>query len=139
MIRIAKEPDLYHVARMMRELYKELQPSHYTDDLNVYMKSVIESHNNPKDTIYIEKDKGFFIVRDESEPMTPTLHRYNGIRVFIKIEHRNTSLLARFYNRLFTDFPNGEILGVTELNSKHIQVLDKRHTLLAKVYRLNRR
>ena len=61
------------------------------------------------------------------------------MRVYIQPEHRHSSLLARFYKRLFEDFPDGDIMGVTEIHSEHIKVLDKRHELVAKVYRMNRR
>lgn len=139
MIKIAEYKDVTEIAKMMRELYQELQPAHATSDINVYFKDALDSLIKDTDTTYIEKGKGFFTVRNETEPMTPTLERYNGIRVYIYPEHRNSSLLARFYDRLFKDFPNGEILGVTEINSEHIRVLDKRHTLIAKMYRLKRR
>ena len=137
MIKIATSKDILTVARMMMALYKEIQPQYATDDLEVYAMEVRKHIQSPTDTLYVAEG-GFFIVRDETEPMTPNLHRYNGIRVFIAPSYRNGSLLARFYDRLFTDFPNGEIMGITEINSEHIKVLDKRHTLIAKVYRLNR-
>jgi len=139
MIRIAEHKDSYTIATMMMALYKEIQPDHYSKEEVVYLEEVLKHLDDPRDTVYIDNDdRGFYIVRDETEPMSPTLHRYNGIRVFIYPEHRHSSLLARFYDRLFKDYPNGEILGVTEIQSEHIKVLDKRHTLIAKVYRLNR-
>ncbi len=139
MIRIADKNDVYILANMMLALYKELQPDHYTNILDVYIQEVRERLYDPRDVIYIDNDlRGFYIVRDETEPMAPTLKRYNGIRVYIYPEHRHSSLLARFYDRLWKDYPEGEILGVTEIDSEHIPVLDKRHTLIAKVYRLNR-
>lgn len=139
MVRIANKDDLIHIAVMVRELYYEIAPLHATNDIHDYFKVVIEHHMNPLDTIYVDDElRGFFIVRDETEPMAPTLRRYNGIRVYIKPPHRHSSLLARFYKQLFKDFPDGDILGFTEINSPHIAVLDKRHTLIAKVYKLNR-
>lgn len=138
MIREANIKDLVHISEMMIDLYKELMPDHYSKDIKVYMTAVLEHLQNKKDTVYVA-DHGFFIVRDETEPMAPTMKRFNGIRVYIQPEHRHTSLLARFYDRLFKDFPEGHIMGITEINSEHIKVLDKRHELVAKVYRLNRR
>ena len=138
MIKIADKDDILYIAVMMMALYKEIQPSHYSKNIDVYISQVVKHMSMPSDTVYVAKG-GFFIVRDETEPMAPTLRRYNGIRVYIDPDHRKGSLLARFYDRLFTDFPDGEILGITEINSEHIKVLDKRHTLIAKVYRLNRR
>ncbi len=138
MIRIANINDLTDLSDMMYSLYKEINPSHATDDMLVYRAVVTEHLCSDLDTVYIESDKGFFIIRDESEPMTPGYTRYNGIRVYIKTEHRHTRLLANFYKRLFKDFPNGDILGVTEIHSPHIKVLNKRHTLLANIYKLER-
>ena len=129
--------DLTPLATMLQELYTELTPDHATKDEHVYRVCIAEHLNSYRDTVYIH-EHGFFIVRDETESMAPTLRRYNGIRVYIKPEHRHSSLLAKFYKRLFKDFPDGDILGITEINSEHIKVLDKRHDLIAKVYKLKR-
>jgi hypothetical protein len=138
MIRIANINDLQPLAVMLRDLYKELMPDDALDDLRVYRLEIMKHLTDDRDIIYIE-ERGFFMVRDETEAMAPTLRRYNGIRVYIQPEHRHSSLLARFYKRLFTDFPDGDIMGITEIHSEHIKVLDKRHELVAKVYRMNRR
>jgi hypothetical protein len=63
---------------------------------------------------------------------------YNGIRVYIKPKYRKGRLLKQFYDIMFETF-DGEIWGMTEAHSEHIKVLDKRHTLVAKVYKLERR
>ncbi len=138
MIRLALKKDILFLARMLRRMYLELQPT-AVRDLAVYIK-VIEGHiDNPKEYVYIDDNyKGFFIIRDETEPMVPSRKMYNGIRVYILPIARKTSILSKFYKRLFKDFPDGEIFGFTEINSEHIKVLDKRHTLIAKVYKLNR-
>ena len=137
MVRIANLNDLADLATMLKALYKEMTPAHAISDDIVYRLEVMKHLTDCRDTVYIA-DHGFFIIRDETEPMAPTLHRYNGIRVYIEPEHRHTRLLASFYNRLFEDFPEGDILGVTEINSEHIDILDKRHDLIAKVYKLKR-
>jgi len=112
MVRIALKEDLTSVAVMLKSLYKEIAPLDYSSDLNVYLLEVAKHHMTSKDTIYVDEElRGFFIVRDETEPMAPTLKRYNGIRVYIKPQHRHSSLLARFYKQLFQDFPDGAILG----------------------------
>ena len=139
MIRIADESDTPELAAMLKEMYLEIFPDDAVDDKRVYYRAIIDHFRDDRDTVYLEDGKGFFIIRDETEPMAPTKRRYNGIRVYIRPEHRHSFLLAHFYKRLFSDFPKGDILGVTEINSKHIQVLDKRHTLIAKVYKLERR
>ncbi len=140
MVRKAELYDLDELVVMMYELYKDINPKYATNDMEVYKAAVLEHFADDRDTIYIDDTfRGFFIVRDESEPMTPGFKRYNGIRVYIYPEHRRSNLLAKFYKRLFKDFPEGEILGVTEINSDHIQVLDKRHNLVAQVYKLERK
>jgi hypothetical protein len=137
MIRIAQLEDVGHLAKMMMSMYKELQPDYASNDDMVYRQSIIDSIVNPLETVYVH-EHGFFIVRDETEPMMPTLNRYNGIRVYIEPEHRKGFLLASFYKRLFNDFPDGDILGMTESNSEHIKVLDKRHIEVARIYILKR-
>lgn len=138
MIRIADINDLTELAEMMMALYMELMPEHCSLEILDYKRAVLEHLCSSKEWVYIA-DGGFFVVRDETEFIAPTFKRYNGVRVYIKPEHRHSSLLARFYNRLFEDFPDGEILGMTEINSEHIRILDKRHDLIAKVYKLKRR
>ena len=137
MIRTANLNDLTTLAIMLKALYKELMPDHATEDDLVYRQAIMEHIMDERDTVYIA-EHGFFMVRDETEPMAPTLRRYNGMRVYIDPEHRHGSLLARFYKQLFKDFPDGDIMGITEIHSEHIKVLDKRHELVAKVYKMNR-
>lgn len=137
MIRLADINDLTPLADMMMDMYLEMMPDHCSLDLRDYRLAVMEHLTTSKEWVYISEG-GFFVVRDETEPIAPKFKRYNGVRVYIKPEHRHSSLLARFYKRLFKDFPDGEILGMTEINSEHIKVLDKRHDLIAKVYKLKR-
>ena len=139
MIIRAEQEHVPLLAFMLYTMYKELFGDKAEDDINVYISEIVNHYNNPRDTVYIDSSyRGFFIVRDETEAIAPRLKRYNGIRVFIKTEFRNTRLLAEFYAKLFEDFPDGDILGQTEIDSKHIAVLDKRHELIAKVYKLKR-
>jgi len=137
MIKIADLNDLNKLSSMMMALYIEMTPEHAVTDEHIYRLEVMRHLTDNRDTVYVA-EHGFFIVRDETEPMAPTLNRYNGIRVYIEPEHRHSRLLANFYKRLFKDFPHGDILGMTEIESEHIKVLDKRHTLIAKVYKLKR-
>ena len=136
MIKIADINDLGHIADMMMAMYKELEP-YASDDILVYRDCVAEALDSIKDTIYVH-EHGFFQMRDESEPMLPNKERYNGVRVYIEPQHRRGRLLANFYKRLFEDYPTGDILGMTESNSDHIEVLNKRHTEVARIYILER-
>lgn len=137
MIKLATIKDLQCISEMMMAMYVEMMPDHCSREIHDYKVATMEHICSEKDWVYIS-DGGFFVVRDETEDIAPLFKRYNGVRVYIKPEHRHSSLLARFYKRLFTDFPEGEILGMTEINSDHIKVLDKRHDLIAKVYKLRR-
>ena len=136
-IRIANNTDIGHLSNMLMKMYKELQPDYASDDKLVYRQSIVASLNNELETVYVH-EHGFFIIRDETEPMMPDLQRFNGLRVYIEPEHRKGFLLASFYKRLFEDFPTGDILGMTESNSEHIDVLDKRHIEVARIYILKR-
>lgn len=139
MIIEANEHHASDLARMTRDMYMELFPAHAVSDIGVYIDEVAKSFGSPQDTIFIDSElRGFFIVREETEAMAPTLVRYNGFRVYIAKEHRKTRLLAEFYSKLFETFPDGDILGVTEIHSQHIAVLNKRHVHIANIYKLNR-
>ena len=139
MVRKAQERDLDRLAHMLRDMMKELYGEAASEDIADY-RAVIDGHMvDDRDTIYVDNDyKGFFIVRDETESIVPGRKIYNGMRVYIRPEYRKTRLLKRFYDRLFTDFPQGEIWGMTEIHSEHIPVMDKRHECVAKVYKLRR-
>ncbi len=139
MIRLAKDKDLHSLSMMFLAMYVEVFGDEASLDARVYQE-VMKAHlDDPRDSVFLDdKFRGFFIVRDETEPMTPNMHRYNGIRVYIAKQYRKSPLLSVFYQHLFQEFPDGDILGVTEINSEHIAVLDKRHELIAKVYKLNR-
>jgi hypothetical protein len=124
---------------MLAEMYQEVFPANCSTRMNDYITTIVEHFNDSRDTVYLDSEfRGFFIVRDETEIIAPTLKRYNGIRVYIRKEFRKGRLLTEFYARLFEDFPDGAILGSTEIDSEHIAVLDKRHELIAKVYKLRR-
>jgi len=139
MIIKAEKEHIPILALMLLAMYKELFPLDASSNTDDYVSQIVEHFNDPRDVIYLDdKFRGFFVVRDETEKIAPTLHRYNGIRIYIKKEYRKGRLLAEFYARLFKDYPDGDILGVTEINSEHIAVLDKRHERVANVYKLRR-
>ncbi len=138
MIRKATIKDLDELSTMLYALYKEIVPDYATHDMGVYRTTIIQHLNNKKEYVFIEEGRGFLVLRDETEPMAPEMYRYNWMRVYIKPKYRYTKLLAKFYKFIFKEFPKGDILGATEMNSPHIKVLDKRHECIAKVYKLNR-
>jgi len=135
MIRKANVSDLSLVASMLYAMYMELMPdvcsnrlSDYTDEA---LKYLIEH-----DVLIDDKARGMFVVKDVYNPLTPSVKQWFGLVVYIKPEFRKTRVLKTFYDYLFENY-KGNILGLTEINSEHIKVLDKRHTCTAKMYILN--
>ena len=139
MIRKANIDDVLALASMMHKMYIEVYPDYAVEDSTPYIVEVVKCIYDPKQTIFIEDDmKGFFIVVDETEAMTPELKVYNGTRVYIQKECRNGRVLKEFYDTIFDKYPDGDILGLTVITSEHIKVLDKRHTRVANLYKLKR-
>ena len=140
MIREAKDSDESVLADMLQDMTMELWPENASPDFIQYEREIRKHLWNPRDYVFIDNEnKGFFIVRDETEAITPNRKIYNGLRVYIKPEYRKTRLLKDFYDYLFKVFPNGEIWGITEYHSEHNKVLLKRHEPVAIVYKLKRR
>jgi hypothetical protein len=138
MIREIKIEDIKIVAVMLRAMYLEVFG--YTEaltDLELYEDEIVKCMADNTQTILVDDSlRGFFIVQDISEPMLKT-KRYQGTRVYIHPKHRKGKLLKEFYDYLFENF-DGIILGNTEITSEHIKVMDKRHELVSKVYKLRR-
>jgi hypothetical protein len=138
-IRKAVLEDLGALTLMLKDMMQELFPDDAVEYFDCYQNMILSHFKNRKDIIYIDNDfRGFLVVRDETEPCTPSRKIYNPMRIYVKPEYRKTRVLYEFYQRLFKDYPDGEIWGLTEIHSKHIPVLDKRHECVAKVYRLRR-
>jgi len=139
MIREIKIEDIQIVSVMLRAMYLEVFG--YTEastDLKVYTNDILACMVDKSQTILVDDNlRGFFIVKDISEPMLKT-SRYQGTRVYIHPKHRNGRLLKEFYTYLFENF-DGIIFGNTEITSPHLKVMDKRHKLVSKVYELVRR
>jgi hypothetical protein len=127
------------LALMLRDMYMEVFTAYASEDLDLYIHEIIRCFNDSKQCIYTTNTlDGIVIVVDTTDTLTPTLLRCQCTRVYIKPEQRHSKLLRQFYDKLFEDYPEGSILGFTEINSSHIKVLDKRHELIAKVYKLDR-
>ncbi len=139
MVRLANSEDTMALSLMLKEMTLELWPEHAATEDGAYFNEILRHFNDPRDVIFVDSRlRGFFIVRDEAEEITPNYHRYNGMRLYIGTDYRGGRLLKQFYDALFKHYPEGEIWGLTEINSKHIQVLDKRHECIAKIYKLRR-
>jgi len=139
MIRRTNDKDIKTLTVLLYCMYKEVFPDYYTEDLRVYSDYIETVMVDSKATFFMDSEaKGFMLVLDVSEPMTPNLTRIDGNKVYILPKYRNSRVLSEFYATLFKEYPDGDILGITEVNSKHIAVLEKRHTHIANVYKLNR-
>ncbi len=138
-IRLATFEDVSELTSMLKMMAQELMPDYAVDDEDIYHLEILKYMSDDTYHVYIDsKHRGFFMVKDDSEPIYKGMNRYIGTKVFIKKGFRSGRVLKQFYTKLFEDFPDGDIIGLTEINSQHIPVLDKRHTLIAKVYLLNK-
>jgi len=139
MVRQATTKDIRALTSMLKLMTKEIIPEHASEGLLPYIEVVTSWFEDKKHFIYIDdKHRGFFLILDDTDITTPNYHRYIGTKVFIHKEHRKGRLLAQFYKRLFNDFKDGDIVGLTEIESEHIPVLEKRHKRIANVYLLNK-
>lgn len=139
MIRLAIASDLPKIAMLLQHMYIEVFEAQASTNFDDYMTDIMLTYTNPKKYIYIDSEfKGFFILSDEYSNLLPNNKRFQGTDVYIVPKYRKGKLLKQFYDKLFLDFPDGDILGVTELNSEHINVCNKRHKHILNVYVLNR-
>ena len=139
MVRRATEKDEKILAELLEDMTRELWPDHATPNHKEYLREIRKHFWGTKDHIYIDdQGRGFFIVRDETEALTPDRKILNGLRVYIRPEARKGRVLSQFYDIMFKDFPDYEIWGLTEWNSEHNKVLLKRHEPVAIVYKLKR-
>jgi hypothetical protein len=138
MVRKASTKDIYALAEMLQEMAREISPEHAAKNPATYLKEVQNYLEDETLTVYVDDGlRGFFIVKDDFDAVFPTLRRVIGTKVYIKPKYRHTHILKRFYDKLFEDFAEYEILGLTEIDSPHIPVLEKRHKRVANVYVLN--
>lgn len=134
-MRKATSLDLKELSNMLFAMYNEIQPEIASKDTGKYLE--LAKKHLKEDFVYIdEKNRGFFIMRDVSSPVLNRI-LYDGVSVYIKPEFRKSKLLKEMYDYMFESF-DGVIVGYTDINSEHNDVLLKRHKLLGYVYELNR-
>jgi hypothetical protein len=139
MIRRARPEDTIPLAIMLKSMYCELFPEHAVEDDRAYFEEIRKQLDDEKVYTYVENNyKGFLIIRDETEDLTPTLHRFNLLRIYIKPDFRKSRTYWRFYKKVLEDFPDGDVLGMTEANSEHNIHLRKRQEVVATIYKLRR-
>jgi len=108
MIRLMKEHEILQVARLLESMVAEVFPSHYTQGNSILFIRGVQKHIDDGDSIYVDDAlRGFFIVKDVTDIVTPSLKIYEGTRVYIKPEYRKGRLLSEFYQRLYDDFQIG--------------------------------
>ncbi len=138
MIKEANETNTIALATMLKDMMDEVFVGKSASCLSVYVTYIEEALNSSTKWLFIDTDnRGFFMVVNDTETITPLLHRYFATKVYIKPEHRKSRLLAEFYDTLYDRFD--EVVGVTEIGSEHIAVLEKRQERIANVYRIKRR
>lgn len=138
MIKKINKADIIDTASLVYAMYKELFPNNYSQNPNDYLSFVVDCMNNPNKEIFIDdKFKGFLMVEVVVDKLVTTT-RIDANKIYVVPSARNGKLLKGFYDTIFSEYPTGDILGVTEIHSKHIPVLNKRHEHIANVYKLTR-
>ena len=138
-VRVAEPGDTIELSLMLYMMAHEIFPDEASDDNQLYWDEIFKYMTDKEYTIFIDdKHRGFFMVKEEFEPIYPNMKRYIGTKVFIYPEYRKGKLLKEFYDILFDTFTDGDILSLIEAHSEHTRVSDKRHVHLANVYKLER-
>lgn len=139
MVRLATLNDVPYLVDMLKAMAVEVMPEAASTEYSAYVVAIFKYIKDPEYYVYVDDEhRGFFVVKDDYDPVFPAIHRYIGTKVYIAPPYRKGKLLKQFYAKLFDDFPEGDILGLTEIGSEHIKVLNKRHRHIANVYILNR-
>jgi len=95
MIIKATKKHLPQLTVLLAEMYAELFGADASEDVRDYAQTMLEHLASELDTVYIDSEfRGFFVVRDETERIAPTLRRYNGLRVYIQEAYRKGRLLT---------------------------------------------
>ena len=139
MVRKAVAEDTLILSLMLKEMAVELFPANAVADNDIYWDEIFKYMRDDTIHIFIDDElRGFFMVKEESEPIYSDMTRYIWTKVFIYPKHRKGRILKCFYDKVEDAFPTGDIIGLTEINSEHIPVLEKRHQRIANVYKFIR-
>ncbi len=134
MVRVATFNDIEELAFMLRSMTEEVFGKYASKNSIAYTNTI--KRHLIKDKIYVDdKLRGFAILEDATEAITPNLKRIIISRAYIKPSERNKTVYGRIYHKIISDYADYDIVGMTEINSPHIPVLDKHQELIAKVYR----
>ena len=139
MIREANTNDLPFLSEMLQRMTIEVYGDKAAKDEKVYERVMLGHLAEPTELVLIDNLlNGFVVVKDATEAITPNYHRYIILRIYIRPSKRHTRLYKDIYDEVFKRYPKGEIWGITEIDSPHIKILDKRHEVIAKVYKARR-
>jgi hypothetical protein len=114
-------------------------PDYATEDEDVYWWEI--SKLLDADDTYVLVDngyRGFWVIIDDYEAITPEYHRYVMTKIFIEPQYRKGRVLKQMYDKIEEMFTDGDIVGTTEASSEHVNVLMKRHELLAYIFKRRR-
>ena len=138
-MRIAKAEDTLPIANMLKRMAIEILPEYASDDDDVYWNEVFKYMRDPEYYVYVDhKYRGFFMVKDDIDPIYEDYHRYIFTKIYIYPEYRGGRVYKNMTEKVIEDFKDGDVIGVTEINSPHIHTLEKRHERIANVYKLNK-
>lgn len=134
-MRKATFDDIREISKMLYFMYNEVQPELASQDMKKY--EILAKEHLKHDFVFIEdSNKSLLIMRDVSISVLDQ-KMYDGVSVYIKPKYRKTKLLKQMYSFMFKNF-KGTIVGYTDINSEHNNVLVKRHKLLGFFYEINR-
>jgi len=139
MVRKATAEDTMKIALLLKKMAIELMPEYASDNDMTYFHTICEWIDDKDTHIYVDNlYRGFYVIVDDHEAIFPDYHRYINTKVYIEPQYRKTRLYSKFFRKVLEDFSDGDIIGVTEINSEHIPVLEKRHERIANVYKVNK-
>jgi len=140
MIRLAIESDIIDCAKLLMEMYIEVFGTQAETDPKKYISQIVSHFNSSDVFVYIDNEyRGIAIVKELYDPLIPNAKRVEGTSIYVIPSARHTKVARSFYIKLFELYDDTyDILGYTEIGSNNIPMMDKRHTLVAKVYQLKR-
>jgi hypothetical protein len=127
------------LAHLLRDMYKEVFVDSALSDIVIYRNEVLKCLKDQTCTVILVNETiGFAMIRDDTELMTPTLKRYNITRVYVKPECRGGRAYTTMKNWIATNFSDGDVIGMTEVNSNHLPILLKREEVVAVVIKMKK-
>ncbi len=127
--------DLKEISEMLYKMYNEVQPLIASQEIKKYEELTKQHLKN--DFVFIDEDNRSVLIMRDVSSLVLDQKLYDGVSVYIKPQYRKSKLLKEMYSYMFKNF-KGTIVGYTDVNSEHNDVLIKRHKLLGYFYEINR-